>query len=856
MSTSKTVVIIGAGIVGVNVADELVARGWRGKDVTVIEQGPLNMPGGSTSHAPGLVFKTTPSKTMSMFAVYTMEKLLGLKKDGVSCFNQLGGLEIATTPERLDELRRKHGYALAWGIDAHIINADECLKLWPHLNSKAVLGGLHIPSDGLALAARAVQILIERTKKAGVNYLESTPVTGIKKTNGRVTGVTTPRRTISSDIVICCAGLWGVEVGKLAGVTIPILPLEHQYVKTTSVSALRGRPVNKHMNAMNAEYPILRYQDRDLYYREHGEQARLSRIWLGIGSYHHRPMPIDAATLELGPKHVDEKHMPSRRDFTPEDFDEAWALSKEILPMIQDCGIEDGFNGIFSFTRDGGPLIGEAPNLEGFWVAEAVWVTHSAGVAKALAELLTTGVSSLDLANCLLTRFEEVQLSPAYTHASGQQSFAEVYQILHPYRQTSAPRDLRLSPFYPRQKELGGIFLENAGWERPYTYEANAKLLRSLPKEWQPVDRDAWSAMNYSNVASVEAWKTRTAVAMYDISAFHRFEVSGPGAVRLLQRLTTKNIDGEPGTITYTLFLTERGTIRTDALVVRISDDVFWVKANNANDLAFLQKAARHQQKQIPNQWVSIRDITGGNCAISLWGPLAREVITSVSADDFSNKSFPFYTVKKANIIGIPVTLLRVSEVGELGWEIVASAEYGLRLWDALYSAGQPHGLVAAGRSAYDGLRIEKGFRTWGADMDSEHDPFEAGIDHAVQLDKKGFVGEAALRRRAKPAKRLRCLTVDDGHSMVLGHEPVFHEGKPVGYVTSAAFGYTIRKPVAYAWLPSHVGEGDAVEIQYIGTKIKATVAAEPLFDPDMSRSLSDGSSVPLDLSKPFKARL
>ncbi|KAJ3574341.1 hypothetical protein NPX13_g4393 [Xylaria arbuscula] len=444
MTSKPRVVIIGAGIIGTNVADELVSRGW--SDITIVEQGPLGMPGGSTSHAPGLVFQTNTSKTMTLFARYTVEKLLSLKSGGQSCFNQVGGLEVATTPERLEELKRKQGYAHSWGIDARLVSAEECLSLYPSLTSSGlILGGLHIPSDGLALAARAVQVLIKRTKEAGVRYLEMTPVTGIEKANGRVTGVVTPGGTIAADIVISCAGFWGVEVGAMAGVPIPLLPMAHQYVKTSPLTPenpiseqtngetlTKGSLTNGHSTNGDvpadpnaATLPILRYQDQDLYYREHGTQY-------GIGYYGHRPMPVVAASLGETPKEVDEKNMPSRLEFSPDDFAPAWRLSQEILPALQKCEIADGFNGIFSFTSDGGPLVGQAPNVDGFYVAEAVWVTHSAGVARALAEVLTDGKSKIDLAECELARFEDVQLTPEFVSETSQQNFVEIYDYPSP----------------------------------------------------------------------------------------------------------------------------------------------------------------------------------------------------------------------------------------------------------------------------------------------------------------------------------------------------------------------------------------------------------------------------------------
>jgi dimethylglycine oxidase len=819
------VVIIGAGIVGTNLADELVSRGWT--DITVIDQGPLDMPGGSTSHAPGLVFQTNPSKTMTLFAKYTVEKLLSLEWDGQNCFNQVGGLEVATTLARLEELKRKHGYAASWGIDARLISAEECLKVYPNLNKDMVLGGLHVPSDGLALAARAVQLLIAQTREAGVRYLGSTPVTGIERAEGHVTGVTTPGGTLPADIVVSCAGFWGVEVGAMVNLPIPLLPLAHQYVKTTAVPALAGRKPGPN----EASLPILRHQDQDLYYREHGDQY-------GIGYYGHKPMPVVAASWGLTPEHVDEKNMPSLLDFTPEDFDPAWKESRKLLPALQDTEIADGFNGIFSFTPDGGPLVGQAPDLDGFFVAEAVWVTHSAGVARAVAEVLTTGRSEIDLTECELSRFEEVQLTPEYVKETSQQNFVEIYDILHPLQPRESPRDLRVSPFHARQHELGAFFLEAGAWERPYWYEANEKLVKDLPLEWQPVERDTWSARYYSPIAAAEAWKTRTAVAMYDMTPLRRLEVLGPGAVDLLQRLCTGDVSKKPGAVTYTLFLNEYGGVRSDLTVARIEDELFQVGVNSPVDTAYVTRAARLQSRQTPNRWVQVRDITGGTCCIGLWGPRARDVITSVSADDFTNKGLRFFRCKKANIAGIPVIAMRLSYVGELGWEIYTSADRGQALWDVLWKAGQPQGVVAAGRSAFNALRLEKGYRAWGVDMTTEHDPYEAGVGFAVKAGKEGYVGKVALEGRSKKTatRRLSCLTVDDGRSVVLGKEPVFHNGKPIGYVTSAAFGYTIRKPVAYAYLPSTVVEGDSVEIEYFGRRIPATVSSEPLYDPDMSR--------------------
>ncbi|KAK0382917.1 hypothetical protein NLU13_8833 [Sarocladium strictum] len=825
MALSQRVVIIGAGIVGANVADELTQRGWN--NITVVEQGPLSMPGGSTSHAPGLVFQANPSKAMTQFAMYTVQKLLSIEEGGRSCFNQVGGLEIATTPERLEELKRKHGYAASWGVETHLLTPGECEKLYPLLADSAVLGGLHIPSDGLALAARATQILIKRTQQKGVKYIEKTPVVGIEQAEGKVTGVRTPQGNISADIIISCAGFWGVEVGAMVGLTIPLVPMGHQYVKTTPVPSQAGK--NELPNG--AKLPILRYQDQDLYYREHGDRY-------GIGYYGHKPMPVVAASLGQTPSSVSERNMPSRMEFTPEDFDPAWKLSQALLPSLKQAKIDDAFNGILSFTPDGGPLVGQAPHVEGFYVAEAVWVTHSAGVARAVAEILTYGTAEVDTSVCDLARFDQVQLSPEYISKTSQQNFVEVYDIVHPFQPRDDPRNLRTSPFFPRQQQLGASFLETGGWERPEWYEANKHLVDELPSHWKPRSRDPWSSRFYSPIVGVEAWKTRTAAAMYDLTAERRLEVSGPGAETLLQRLTTSDVSKPVGSITYTLLLNQRGKIRSDVTVARLSEETFQVGANWATDTAYLVREAKTQSKDAPGLSVQVRDITGATCCIGLWGPASPDVISELSRDDFSTRVLPYSTLKHAEVAGIPVVAMALSAVGELGWEIHTSAEYGQYLWDMIYQAGQPCGLVAAGRGAYYSLRLEKGYRLWGADISTEHDPFEAGLSSAIDPKKEGYVGHGLISGLLKttPSKRIRCLVVQDGQSMILGKEPVYVGEQVKGYVTTAAFGFTIGKPVAFAYLSSDVEIGHEVEVEYFGKRIKATVSPDPVYDPQMSR--------------------
>lgn len=802
------VVVIGAGIVGCSLADELTARGWT--DVTVLEQGPLPTPGGSTSHAPGLVFQTSPSRTLARFARYTVEKFTSLHVDGVSCFDPVGGLELATTPERLAELHRRAGFAAAWGIRGEIVSTARCKELWPLIDTSIVLGGFHTPDDGLARALLAARAQQERATERGARFLDRHTVTGIDREDGRVTAVVTDRGTFPADHVVSAAGFWGPVIGRMAGIDVPLQPLAHQYARTKPLPELAGATAE-------ASRPILRFQDRDLYFREHTDR-------IGIGSYAHRPLPVDPfAVLPYDEARAQDRDMPSSYPFTAQDWAPGWEDCRRLMPALRESEVEEGFNGVFSFTPDGMPVLGESRALRGFWLAEAVWVTHSAGVARAVAEWMVDGRPSLDLHECDLTRFEDAQRSPAYVRERGCAQFAEVYDILHPLQPMEEPRPLRVSPFHARQRELGAYFLEGGGWERPHWYEANAPLVDGI----RLPERDAWSARYWSPIAAAEAKATRERVALYDMTPLRRLEVTGPGALAFLHRMTSNNLRKKPGAVTYTLLLDETGGILSDLTVARLAPDRFQVGANSPADL---DRLLRHAP-----DGVQVRDITSGTCCVGVWGPLARDLVQPLTNDDFSHEGFGYFRAKETCLGHVPVTAMRLSYVGELGWELYTTADLGLRLWDTLWEAGRELGVIAAGRSAFNSLRLEKGYRAWGTDMTDEHDPFEAGVGFAVRMDKDGFVGQEALENRPAPARRLTALLLDDPAHVVLGKEPVLIDGVAAGYVTSASYGYTLGRCVAYAWLPASAA-GTAVHIEYFGEKIPATVAEEPLFDPKMTR--------------------
>jgi glycine cleavage system aminomethyltransferase T/glycine/D-amino acid oxidase-like deaminating enzyme len=772
------VVIVGAGVVGCALADELTARGWT--DVTVLEQGPLFVTGGSSSHAPGLVFQTNPSRTMSRLAHYTVEKLTGL-----DCFRPVGSLEVATTPERLAELHRRFGFGQSWGIESAVLDPAACTEKIPLLDQGRILGGLHVPSDGLALAVKACEVQAARATERGARFVPRARVTKVIKEAGKVAGVETENETYEADIVVSAAGFWGPDVGSLAGVTIPLLPMAHQYVRTTPVGA-------------GDDMPILRHQDRDLYFRAHGDT-------LGIGSYLHEPMPVNLEDLP-------ESEHPSMMAFTPDTFAESWAAAADLLPALADAERADGFNGVFSFTADGFPLLGESRDVKGFWSAEAVWVTHSAGAAKAVAQWIVTGRPGIDLHECDLNRFDPAQLSPAYLRERAVRSFVEVYDIIHPLDPPSV-RDVRVSPFHQRQTELGAVFGEAGatGWERPLWYGVNRP-----PQAPRP--RDAWSARHWSPIAETEARTTRERVALYDMTPLMRLEVTGP--VAFLQSLTSNNVDRKPGSVCYTLLLDSDGGIRSDITVARLAEDRFQVGVNGPLDLDWLQRHADHRTR--------IRDVTAEMAGLGVWGPKARDLVKPLTDVDVTNESFRYFQCREGHLGTAPVTMLRVSYVGELGWEIYTRADYAQRLWDTLWEAGREHGLIAAGRAAFTSLRLEKGYRAWGVDMTTEDTAYQAGLGFAVPAEPPP----------APPGdRRLTCLVLADEGAVPMGREPVYAGGPAEGFVTSAAFGHTVGAPIAYAWLPSsRAVPGTELTIGYFDRRLRATVAAEPLFDPKHER--------------------
>ena len=806
LPASARCVIVGGGVAGASIAYHLGRLGWR--DVVVLEAHDLTE--GTTWHSAGFVgqLRSTIGQTRMIMYSSGLYDELARSTGRDPGWHGVGSLRIATSPARVQELRRLAGAATTFGLEMDIVSAREAQARLGLLNVDDVLAAAWLPGDGYLDPVALTEALAAGARGQGAVFHPHTRVTGIDVQGGRVQAVRTARGTIAAEVVVDAAGAAAGAVARLAGVSVPIVPMRHQYVVTEPFDPPVG------------EIPTVRDPDHIMYFRP--EQGGLL-----IGGYSRQPVTWDAETPLADARTLFASDL--------ERFDESWQGARRRVPALRDVALAKVVNGPEAFTPDGEFILGET-ELGGFWVAAGFCVhglAGAGGVGKAMAEWIVDGQPEYDVATMDVRRFGAQHRSRSYAKLRALDAYSRYYDIVYPYEERDAGRPLRVSGAYERLRALDANFGEKSGWERVNWFESNAGAgdERRRPR--------GWAGRFWSPAIEAECLAARDGAALFDQSSFAKLDVRGPGAAAALNWICANDVDRPVGTAVYTQLLNPRAGIEADLTVTRLGEEHYRIVTGTAfggRDLAWIR---RH----LPvDGAVSVHDVTSSLACLCLWGPAAREILGPLTDDDLSSPGFPFLRARELSVGPVPVLAQRITFVGELGWELYCPPEFGAQLWDLLTDAGREHGLRPGGYRAIDSLRLEKGYRVWGSDITPDTTPDEAGLAFAVRVDKPGgFIGREALldaREADGPRQRLRCLVLDDPHAWCLGNEPVLVDDIPCGRVTSGGFGYRVARSIAYAYLPAEAGVGTRVQVGVFGELVGAEVAREPLYDPGNDRVL------------------
>jgi glycine cleavage system T protein len=747
--------------------------------------------------------RSTLSLTRMMMNSVDLYRMLAEEVGLETGWHEVGSLRIASSEERMQELARQAGWAKTFGLPLELVSADEAQRRFPPLSTEGVLGAAYLPTDGYIDPSQLTFALAEGARRRGAEIYPNTNVTGIGVERGRVTGVETSSGSIATEVVVNAGGMFAGEIGALVGVTVPIVPMAHEYLIT--------RP-----NGVPLDVPTMRDPSLLVYFR--GESGGLV-----MGGYERHPAPwgLDGIPADFNGKLLSEDW---------DRFEELMTNAVVRVPELEQAEVVKLVNGPEAFTPDGEFILGES-DVRGFWVAAgfcAHGLAGAGGMGQLVAEWIVEGVPSLDVWHMDSRRFGPHYASREYTLARTVEVYSTYYDVKYPGQERQAGRPLLVSPTFERLQELGASFGEKQGWERANWFEANA------PAGDESLRPRGWAGANWSPAIGAEHRACREAAALFDETSFAKIEVSGEDAAAFLERLCGNRVAREVGTVTYTQMLNPRGGIECDFTVTRLEEDRFRIVTGTAfgqHDLAWIRSHAPEDGS------VQVADVTGSYACLGLWGPTARDVLQPVTEGDLGNEAFPYMRARELTVGSVPCLALRVTYVGELGWELYCPFDLGLRLWDTLWEAGRDHGLVAGGYKAIDSLRLEKGYRVWGADITPEENPYEAGLGFAVKLEKGDFIGREALQAAGEPERRLACLVLEDPRSVALGSEPVRVAGSIVGRVTSGGYGYTVERSIAYAYVPAEAAQpGQPVEVEIFGEWVAGEVAEEPLWDPEGTR--------------------
>jgi 4-methylaminobutanoate oxidase (formaldehyde-forming) len=801
--TQARAVVVGGGIVGCSVAYHLAKHGWQ--DVVLVEQSQLSA--GTTWHAAGLVGQLRPSANLTKLIGYSAELYAGLEAEtGLATgWKQCGSVNVATTEDRMIEHRRSVAMATAFGVAAEILSPEEAGRRWPHMRTDDIAGAVWMPNDGKANPADLTQALARGARDAGARIVEGVKAIEVGIERGRVRNVVTDHGTIRCEVVVNCGGAWARDFAAPSGVTIPLHAAEHMYIVT--------RPLG-----LDPDLPVMRDHDNRVYFKE-----EVRGLLMGGFEAAAKPWGMDG--------------IPDNFAFQmlPEDWEQFQPLMEGALrrcPLLEEAEVSQFMNGPESFTIDGNFVMGEAPGLAGYFVAagfNSAGIASAGGAGKALAEWIVEGEAPMDLWEVDIRRFAGFHGNRTFLRERTVETLGMHYAMHWPHFEVESARPLRRSPLYDRLLAKRACFGSRFGWERANWF---------APEGVAPVMEYSYGRQNWFEASGDEHRAARADVVVFDQTSFAKYLLQGADAAAELQRLCANEMDVDPGRIVYTQMLNRRGGIESDLTVTRLDADCYFLVTGSAQATRDADWIRRHLT---PEAHAVLTDVTATQTVLSVMGPKARQLLERVSTADFSNEGFPFATSREIDVGQALVRATRLSYVGELGWELYVPVETALGVYEALFQAGADLGLKDAGYFALESLRAEKGYRAWGHDLTPDDTPLEAGLGFAVAFDKgTDFIGREALlvQREAGLKRRLVVFTLDDPEALPLHDEPVYRDGTLVGYVTSADYGHTLGRAVAFAYVENAAGAtaefvtAGAYEIDIAGSRFAATPHLRPPYDP------------------------
>ena len=748
---------------------------------------------GSTWHAAGLVGQLRSKRNLTRLmqnsvALYrTLERETGQPID----WREVGSVRLASSEERWSELKRAATTARGFGFEMHLISPREARERFPLITLDGVVGAAWVPSDGYVDPSSLCQALAKGARAAGVRILQETRVTGFEVQDRRISRVLTDKGPIDCETVVIAAGIWSRAVGQLAGIRIPAAALEHQYMVTEPLKE-KGPP-------RDFRLPTLRDPDKNFYLKPEVGGFAVGGWEMGTPSFHANGVPFEFAQELLPPD--------------MERFEEIALAAAERIPTFGELGLKQLINGPIPVSPDGEPIMGQAVERDNVFVACGFTsgIAAAGGAGRAMAEWIVQGYPEMDLWPFDLRRFGVFHSGTRALHERAVHAYGSYYHLHYPGEELTVARDARRSPLWSILKERGAVYGSKFGWERPNWFGLDQ------------IERPSFEGKpNWFDAVSAEHRATRERVALFDLSSFTKFEVTGPDAFASLQRVAANDLDKPDGSVVYTQLCNERGGIEADLTIVRLASDRFYIVTGSGfgvRDGAWLRQHG-----------VELKDVTSSRAVINVQGPRSRELLSRVTQDDLG----PYLAAREIRVGYAPVLALRVTYAGELGWELHVPSEYALHAYEALWEAGQDLGVVNAGYRALDSLRLEKGYRYWSSELSPDTNPYEAGLGFAVALDKGDFLGREALKklRERDPRRKLACFLMD-GFVPLHGGEAIVHQGRHMETVTSGGYGHTVGKSIAYGYVPIELARAKGFEIEAFGVRHPALVSERAPYDPE-----------------------